>query len=198
MNQPQVTSRAVLYCGYERVLLFIDIHASCLPRVSKEVKVMTKAWMIVPMTTEEEMDGKGYVHWKSWQETYAGLMPQEFVEAVTLEQAVSWAHSWPENTLVLKTDGRVIGFSCFGDSPDLDQAGEVFAIYLLADCQGQGLGLVLMEDTMEELAHKPQVILWVLKGNEKAIRFYQRYGFAFDGAERSKAYGTELRMIWKA
>ena len=25
---------------------------------------------IIPMTTSEDMDGKGYVHWKSWHETY--------------------------------------------------------------------------------------------------------------------------------
>jgi ribosomal protein S18 acetylase RimI-like enzyme len=35
----------------------------------------------------------------------------------------------------------------------------------------------------------------VLRGNEKAIRFYQRYGFRFDKTERTKAFGTELRMV---
>jgi ribosomal protein S18 acetylase RimI-like enzyme len=148
------------------------------------------------MKTDEEMDGKGYVHWKSWQETYAGLMPQACLDKLSLEQTVSWAHSWPQNTLVLKKNDQVIGFSCFGEShdPDLGQAGEVIALYLLRAFQGQGLGLQLMKATMAELADRPQVILWVLKGNEKAIRFYRRYGFEFDGTERTKAHGTELRM----
>ncbi len=158
---------------------------------------MTDLIKIVPMKTDEEMDGKGYVHWKSWQETYSGLMPPQYVDTLTLEQTVSWAHSWPQNTLVLKEGGQVIGFSCFGESDGSGpgKTGEVIAIYVLEKYQGRGLGLQLMKATMELLADKREVILWVLKGNEKAIRFYLRYGFQFDKTERTKAFGTELRMV---
>lgn len=158
---------------------------------------MTDRVKIVPMKTDEEMDGKAYVHWKSWQETYSGLMPPQFVDALTLQQTVSWAHSWPQNTLVLKEGDQVIGFSCFGDSDDSGsgKTGEVIALYVLQEYQGRGLGLELMKATMDRLADKPEVILWVLKGNEKAIRFYRRYGFHFDKTERTRPFGTELRMI---
>lgn len=39
--------------------------------------------------------------------------------------------------------------------------------------------------------------LWVAKGNERAIRFYQRHGFAADGAENvDRDDGiTEIRMV---
>lgn len=152
---------------------------------------------ITPMKSDEAIEGKAYVHWKAWQETYAGLMPQAYVDQVTLEKCRAWAHQWPQNTLVLKWDNQVIGFSCFAESQDSGpgKAGEVTALYLLEDYQGQGLGLALMRATMEELGAMPEVILWVLKGNEKAIRFYKGYGFQFDGTERSEAYGTELRMV---
>ncbi len=152
---------------------------------------------IVPMKTAEEMDGKAYVHWKSWQETYAGLMPQQYLDNITLEKCISWAHSWPQNTLVLKCAGKVIGFSCFMKASDqgFGEAAEVMALYLLGEYQGQGLGLKLMNSTMDLLAAEPEVILWVLKGNEKAIRFYQRYGFEFDETKRVMPYGTELRMV---
>ncbi|NLB49980.1 MAG: GNAT family N-acetyltransferase [Clostridiaceae bacterium] len=158
---------------------------------------MTEHFEIVPMKTDEEMDGKAFVHWKSWQETYTGLMPQAYVDALTLEQAASWAHRWPQNTLVLKKGDKVLGFSCFSTSDDSgsDQTGEVIALYVLGDYQGRGLGLELMKATMDRLADKREVILWVLRGNEKAIRFYQRYGFRFDKTERTKAFGTELRMV---
>ena len=41
-------------------------------------------------------------------------------------------------------------------------------------------------------------ILWVLKGNGRAIRFYEKCGFRFDGAEKTQTIGspvTELRMV---
>ena len=151
------------------------------------------------MKTDQEMDGKGYAHWKSWQETYAGLIAPQYLEKLTLEKCMAWAHQWPQNTLVLKIDDQVIGFSCYGQSqdPDFQDAGEVIALYLLAEHQDQGLGLKLMRATMDKLADKRQVILWVLESNKKAIRFYQDYGFRLDGGDRTEPFGRALRMVYE-
>ncbi len=35
---------------------------------------------IKPMETPAEMEGRGYVHWKAWQETYTGLIDQSYLE----------------------------------------------------------------------------------------------------------------------
>lgn len=35
-------------------------------------------YIIKPMETVNEMDGKRYVHYKSWQETYTGLVDANF------------------------------------------------------------------------------------------------------------------------
>lgn len=56
-----------------------------------------------------------------------------------------------------------------------------------------------MNAAMEKLSDYPQVAVWVLKGNEKAIRFYERYGFRADGTEAEillTTPNTELRMIY--
>ena len=37
------------------------------------------------METGEEMDGKGYVHYKSWHETYEGLVDPGYLEGITLD-----------------------------------------------------------------------------------------------------------------
>ena len=37
---------------------------------------------IVPMMTDAEIDGKAYVHWKSWQETYTGLIDQTYLDGI--------------------------------------------------------------------------------------------------------------------
>lgn len=176
----------------------VDVKSLCTPE-KDEVDAMTDPISIVPMKTQEEMDGKAYVHWKSWQETYTDLMPQPYLEKVSLDKCMDWAHRWPQNTLVLKMGGQVIGFSCFGETEYTPsaRAGEIMALYLLRDFQGRGLGFQLMKAAMEELNKMPQIILWVLEGNERAIHFYESLGFRFDGARRSEAYGTELRMIWK-
>lgn len=155
---------------------------------------------IVPMT-DREMDGKGYVHWRSWHETYTGLVDPAFMKEYTLEKCVETAHRWPDNLLVAKDGDRVIGFVGYGECRDdaMTNCGEVFSIYVLADHHGQKVGYDLMNAAFEKLASYQKVVVWVLKNNNKAIRFYERYGFRFDGTEKEIMLGTpntELRMIY--
>ena len=153
---------------------------------------------IVPCTTDAEKDGRGYVHWKSWQETYTGLMPAEYLAKQTLEKCVAIAHRWPERTLIAKDGERVVGFACYGvcDDESLSGAGEVYALYVLQEYHGRKVGYALMNAAVELLRDHERIALWVLKGNERAIRFYERYGFRFDGTEKVEAVGTELRMVY--
>ncbi len=156
---------------------------------------------IVPMTTGEEVEGKGYVHWKSWHETYTGLIDPAYMERLTLEKCIATARRWPDNILVAKDGDQVVGFVGFGASQDdtISDCGEVFSIYVLADHHGQQVGFELMNAAFAKLSEYKKIAVWVLKGNERAIRFYVRYGFRFDGTEKEILLGTpntELRMIY--
>ena len=149
--------------------------------------------------TPEDYDQKGFVHYKAWQETYTGLMPESFLAKQTLEKCQNIARRWPENTFVAELDGRIVGFSCYGTSRDsVDaNAGEVYAIYILAEAQGFGIGRKLMDAALARLAGCSSIILWVLKSNDQAIGFYQHYGFYLDCAEKTMPLGTELRMLYR-
>ena len=97
---------------------------------------------------------------------------------------------------------KVVGFAGYGAYRDdtLPDCGEVFAIYVLAAYHGQGIGYALMNAAIEKLSAYKKIAVWVLKGNERAIRFYERCGFRFDGAEEQIMLGVpniELRMIYE-
>lgn len=155
-----------------------------------------------PMETPAEMEGRGYVHWKAWQETYTGLIDQSYLDSLSLEKQIGIARQHPENTLVAKDGDRVVGFVVYGPYrwEDLPSTGEVMAIYILKEYYGQKVGYALMHTALKALSGYGCVALWVLKGNERAIRFYEKCGFRFDGAEKTGTMGrpvTELRMIWE-
>ena len=95
------------------------------------------------------------------------------------------AHNWPQNTLLLKVDGKSVGFACVGKSKDTDGADEVIAIYLLKEYQGKKLGCALLKEAISRLSDSRKIVLWVLQGNDRAIRFYQKFGFAFNGKEKT-------------
>lgn len=140
----------------------------------------------------EDMDGKGYVHWKSWQETYPGLVDAGYLSRMTLEKCREIAHRRSENTLVAELDGKITGFICYGRNDS--GANEIISIYLLKEAQGLGLGRRLMDEAFRRLAPDLPVVLWVLKGNDQAIGFYKHYGFRLDGTTKDISIGTELRM----
>lgn len=155
---------------------------------------------IKPLETDTEVEGKAFVHWKAWQEAYAGIVDPDYLAAFTLEKCVKNAFRWRDNLLVAKDEGRVVGFAGYGVSRDesLPETGEVFALYILSEYYGTGLGRRLMSAALERLAGYTRVALWVLEDNKRAIRFYEKCGFKPDGARQFIKLGTqiaEIRMI---
>ena len=57
-----------------------------------------------------------------------------------------------------------------------------------------------MNAALNKLIGYKKIAVWVLKDNNKAIRFYERYGFRFDGTDTEIMLGTpntEQRMIFE-
>ena len=152
---------------------------------------------IKKMETDDEIRGKAHVHWQSWHEAYAGLVDAGYLAALTPKKCEAIAYKWPGNTLVAKQGDRVIGFCAYCRDEDRPDTGEVSAIYILSSFYGQGVGCRLMQAALRALdcAH---VFVWVLKGNARAIRFYEKCGFRPDGSERTLTLGapiTACRMV---
>lgn len=117
---------------------------------------------------------------------------------LTFEKCEIWAHRWPDNILVAKDGDRVAEFVAYGKYRDdeLTNAGEIFAIYILSEFYGTGIGFQLMQAGIRELNDYSRIAVWVLKENE--IRFYEKCGFRSDGREETIQLGSpvvESRLI---
>lgn len=161
-----------------------------------------RKYMLKEMESEEEINGKGYVHYKSWHETYANLVDEAYMKKLTLEKCTELAHQWHDNIMIAKDGDKVIGFVGYGAyrGDSLSEHGEVFAIYVLKEYQGKKVGYDLMNAAFHKLSAYKKIAVWVLKGNDRAIRFYEQYGFRFDGEHAEISLGTpntELRMIYE-
>lgn len=158
---------------------------------------------IVELTCAEEVAGKARVHCLAWKEAYHGLLDQAFLDARTYEfseeRSLRAFHAGV-HTLVAKDGDEVVGFADYGPyrGDDLANAGEVYALYVLASHYRRGIGSALMQVALARMAEHERTAVWVLEGNERAIAFYKSHGFAFDGASQTLTLGTEvtdLRMI---
>ena len=157
--------------------------------------------IIKTMETPGEIEGKSLVHWQTWREAYDDLLPAEFQETMTLERCRFFSQKYPENTLIAIDGMKVVGFISYGNYRDETiRAGEIIALYVLKDYYGKGIAQKLMKEALSTLEQFSEIFLWVLNENKRAIAFYQKMGFTFDGQEKILDLGkpiTEIRMVRK-
>ena len=156
---------------------------------------------IKKMETDEEIQGRAFVSFQSWREAYSGIVEQKFLDEITIDRCLETAIKTKDNTIIAKEGDRVVGFVQYEkyDYEDLEDAGEIAALYVLADYYGKGIGYRLMQEAVKCLSEYSQIALFVIKSNQRAIGFYIRYGFRFDGQEGMSQVGaTVARMILKS
>ena len=149
---------------------------------------------IKPMVTAEEIEGKSRVHWQTWREAYDEILPADFQEQMTLDKCRFYSQKYPENTLIALDDAKVVGFVSYGDFRDSATiAGEIFALYVLKDYYGKGVGRQLIQAAFAALDGYQEIILWVLEDNKRAIAFYEKMGFVSSKSEERSATVEQFR-----
>ncbi|MET8131494.1 GNAT family N-acetyltransferase [Streptomyces sp. NPDC005251] len=144
---------------------------------------------------------------RGWQSAYKGLIPQSYLDGLSVaEDAARRRRNFEQRdgsivNLVAERDSSVVGWACHGPHRDSEvRAGDVelYAIYVHPDHLGQGVGRALLRESADRCAaagHE-RMLLWVLKENTTARRFYERAGFCPDGAEEPfEAAGVEVPEV---
>jgi len=143
--------------------------------------------MNIEPATIADADQIAAVHIRSWQAAYAGILEPEFLASLSIEErAERWRVILKKNesqTLVARQEPGVTGFVSYGPCRDdgaADDEGEIWALYAQPEVWGQGVGRALLSAALRELrsAGRTTVSLWVLRQNDRGIRFYRAFGFA--------------------
>ncbi|WP_342359404.1 N-acetyltransferase [Terrarubrum flagellatum] len=177
----------------------------------------------------EDADAIAHVHHRSWEETYPGLLPPELIVPLD-ERLGQWRRIIHENPagvgrFVAEVDAptvgddmrfapadapdvRIVGIAQCGPArePELETRYEIGRIYVLRAAQGVGVGKALMGAMFDALrashvgGEDRSVGLWVLKGNDRAIEFYERMGARVTGTiKRDERHGfivEDVGMRW--
>ncbi len=123
------------------------------------------------------------VHVESWKTTYRGILPDEYLDQLSVEQREQFwtstlAASDSNSTTIVAIDeasSRVVGFACAGKerTGELGCDEELYAIYLLREAQRQKLGTLLLKE-LAAIGFSV-VAVWVLNANP-ARKFYEATG----------------------
>jgi len=130
-------------------------------------------------------DAKGIakVHVDSWKTTYDNIVPAEYLNRLSYESREQlWKNSIPNGGVyVAETSvGEIVGFASGGKERTgryPNYVGELYAIYILKEYQGNGLGRLLVKPLIEELEFQniSTMLVLVLEDNSSRL-FYEALG----------------------
>jgi len=135
--------------------------------------------------TPDDAAAIAIVQVRTWHAAYAGLLPQEHLDRRTVElRTAQWSgrlQSGEEEVFVAcDPRGTVVAFATgLASSEPVDGFdGEIGAIYVLPEAQGQGLGKRLLRAVGAALQAEGFQSAWlrVLSDNTPARRFYEKLG----------------------
>ena len=137
------------------------------------------------------------VHVESWRHGYAGLIDQQVLDALSVDERTEGWGGWittsttpaqPHRLLVAEVDGVIAGWATFGPGrdPGMGGHGELAGLYVHPDHWSTGVGHALIRRAEHELrsAGFTDAYLWALRGNDRAFAFYERQGWTADGGEK--------------
>ncbi len=142
-------------------------------------------------------------HVASWQKIYRGHIPDTVLDALSIkEREKKWHHLLDKNVkvLVIERDNNIIGFASLCPSRDKDTdakiCGEISAMYLHPETWHQGLGKKLCTAAILELEKMgfSEVIVWVLKENDQARKFYEAMGFNETSHSKLEPYNQDISL----
>ena len=155
----------------------------------------------------EDVEGFAGLHVRVWRETYRGVMDDETVEALSVDDfRPQWyvlTRAYAEGTI--PGDGRAVRVALLGDEPagflmvgpardqDAPAPWQVYSLNVAPEHQGSGIAQRLMD----EVLRPGPAYLWVAGANARAIRFFERNGFVLDGTQTVGQHEgmVEARMV---
>jgi GNAT superfamily N-acetyltransferase len=135
---------------------------------------------------ETDAESIALLHAESWQRTYRGMMPDEFLQTAVVvpNRVAAWQARMREErvdrfTYVAVNDDRLVGFICAFGNEDAGWGSYIDNLHVAAGHQRCGIGAELMRSAGRWLCeHYPDsgVYLWAMEANVSARSFYERLG----------------------
>lgn len=144
--------------------------------------------MIIREATLSDAWGITKVHVDSWRTTYKDIVSDDFLNGLSYENSeVGWK-SFINNSerdkkyifVAEDTEDGIIGLATCGIERENKESsiGELYAIYIMKEHQSKGVGRLLFNEVSNKLSELRFniIIIWSLKGNYQARKFYELMG----------------------
>lgn len=143
---------------------------------------------------------------RTWRTAYLGMLPHEVLVGFSAAQGSAfWQRvleraGGDDSVLLAELDGEPVGFVSSGPIRERIPGynGEFYALYVLPEAQGCGIGTTLIAHAGRALVRHRwlSATVWVLEDNQLGRRFYESLGGLPLGVVKTLAYrGTHYPAV---
>ena len=138
----------------------------------------------IKKASEEDIKAVARVYVDGWKTTYNGLVPDDYLDRLSYEEAEQKWHDFLNNEnepfiyIAMNNAGKIIGFASGKSIDDGNFDGELYSLYLLQECRGLGVGRQLVSAIAKHFNEKgiTSMMVWVMEQNKSGLGFYKRMG----------------------
>lgn len=140
------------------------------------------------------------VYEQSWKYAYKNIIPQSYLDSIPKGHWVESLSKGNRENMVVTENNLIVGTSSLGRSrwEKYRECGEIVSLYLLPEYIGKGYGRALFDRVIKELNAMgfEYAVLWALEENTRARKFYEKYGFLFNGeCRQDNIGGKEIQEV---
>ena len=134
--------------------------------------------IIIRQAEKEDVRQIAEILVEDWQTAYRGIMDDDFLDSLSVDQRYEIEVKRYEKYVVAAEGNEVLGYAWLEPTEDEPADCEVIALYVRYSKRNKGTGKLLMQyafDYFRSIGRK-KMIIWCLKGNDEARRFYEEVG----------------------
>lgn len=134
--------------------------------------------MIIRKATEEDARQIAEIVVEDWKNAYRGIIDSDYLDALNVEERYQREKQRYQVYTVAAEDREVLGFAWNETAGDEASDCEIIALYVRYAKRNNGIGKTLFRNSVEyfRAAGKKKMIIWCLKDNAEARRFYEKMG----------------------
>ena len=162
-----------------------------------------KSQVNIREATADDARAVATVHVSSWNDSFAGIVPDAFLKKLTIENRTkAFGERFDELNYHMYVaeldDGRIVGFADVGE-PRYEVGAydaELYAIYLFHEYQGKGIGALLFERIKQLLIEQGKTSMYLLALEVSPYRpFYEKMGGKLVGNRQVQLMGIDFNAV---
>ena len=134
--------------------------------------------MIIRKATRADARQIAEIIVEDWKNAYRGIIDSDYLDSMSVEERYQRELQRYHIYRVAAFEKEILGFTWNEIADNEDSDCEIIALYVKYEKRKGGIGRTLFQDSIEYFKEsgKKKMIIWCLKENYEARRFYEKMG----------------------